>query len=155
MEILLSKKNKVFGWLLLVDRLNTREMLQRKTFLLPEYTCVMCNMAVLETRDHLFFHCPFAQTCWRFLAPFAVLTNRHGLECLQILKSRIRQPFFMEIILMGLWAIWKTRNAFIFQQMHPNLYRCRAIFKEEMKLLKYRATRKAYADFAAWVDSFI
>lgn len=150
-----QKKHKVFGWLFLVDRLNTREILLRKTFFLEEYSCVMCNSDSIEARDHLFFHCPFAKTCWRALAPTADLMGFQGLDCLMHLRERIGKPFFMEIILMGLWAIWKTRNAFIFQQRTPSLYHCRAIFKEEMLWLKLRAGRKAYTDFAVWVDSFI
>jgi hypothetical protein len=56
-------KHKVFFWLLFQNRLNTRAMLQRKRFFLPDYTCIMCNGSALETRDHLFFSCPFAESC--------------------------------------------------------------------------------------------
>ena len=56
---------KIFGWLLLVDRLNTRNMLRRRHFHLDAgYTCVMCNLGVEEDINHLFFDCPFAKYCW-------------------------------------------------------------------------------------------
>jgi hypothetical protein len=35
------------------------------------------------------------------------------------------------------WAIWKTRNAFIFQGTTPSLYRARALFKEDFKWIKF------------------
>lgn len=47
---------KFFAWLVLVDRLNTKDMLQRCHLNIqdgPE--CVMCSVGELETIDHLFF----------------------------------------------------------------------------------------------------
>lgn len=55
---------KIFMWLLLVDRLNTRSMLVRRNYYVqPNVFCVMCNGNVEEDIDHLFFSCPFASTC--------------------------------------------------------------------------------------------
>jgi hypothetical protein len=45
----------------------------------------------------------------------------------------------MEILLMGVWAIWKTRNAFIFNYQPPNLYAAKSVFKEELQWLKFGA----------------
>jgi hypothetical protein len=50
-----QQKHKVFFWLLIHNRLNTRALLQRKSFLMADYSCIMCNQQHLETRDHLFF----------------------------------------------------------------------------------------------------
>lgn len=47
-------KHKIFFWLLLNNRLNTRAFLQRKHFFIEDYSCVMCDQFILETRDHLF-----------------------------------------------------------------------------------------------------
>ena len=46
---------KFFGWLLLVDRLNTRNMLRRNFHIEDGYSCVMCNTGVEEDIFHLFF----------------------------------------------------------------------------------------------------
>ena len=35
---------KIFFWLLLHDRVNTRNMLQRRSFHLPSYNCALCQM---------------------------------------------------------------------------------------------------------------
>jgi hypothetical protein len=43
-------------------RLNTKAMLQRKNFFMDDYSCIMCGTNGLETRNHLFFLCPFAHT---------------------------------------------------------------------------------------------
>lgn len=61
-----TMKVKVFGWLLLIDRLNTRDMLDRK-FYAPQgsdLTCVLCSFGERETLEHLFFSCPFCTDRW-------------------------------------------------------------------------------------------
>jgi hypothetical protein len=51
-------KIKFFAWLLLNDRINTRNMLRRRRKVLEEgYNCVMCQYSVEET-VHLFFDYP-------------------------------------------------------------------------------------------------
>jgi len=62
-------KHKIIFWLLLNDRPNTRQLLQRKNFFIQNYTCTMCEHYVVESRDHLCFHCPFAQICWKNICP--------------------------------------------------------------------------------------
>ena len=58
-------KLRVFTWLLLMDRLNTRNILKRKKHKLEgnNYNCVLCNQNVEETALHVFFTCPFSQAC--------------------------------------------------------------------------------------------
>lgn len=56
---------KFFAWLILVDRLNTKTMLQRRHLNIQGTPiCVMCSLGEQETTEHLFFSCPFAQDCW-------------------------------------------------------------------------------------------
>ena len=57
-------KHKIFFWLLLRDRLNTRNILRRENKILDDYNCVLCNSRCEETLFHLFFSCPFSQDCW-------------------------------------------------------------------------------------------
>jgi len=59
-----QNKHKVFFWLLLRDRLSTRELLRRRNTHLLSYNCACCTHDVEETLSHLFLTCPFAQVCW-------------------------------------------------------------------------------------------
>jgi hypothetical protein len=54
---------KFFAWLLLNDRLNTRNILRRRRKHLDEgYSCVLCHENIEETVEHLFFDCSSAIT---------------------------------------------------------------------------------------------
>lgn len=57
-------KHKVFFWLLLKERINTRGVLKRRNMLLDDYTCEMCILQREETVHHLFLSCNFARACW-------------------------------------------------------------------------------------------
>ena len=60
---------KIFFWLLIHDRINTRSLLSRKSFHLPNYNCVLYQCNVDETVLHIFFDCPFALECWSTVIP--------------------------------------------------------------------------------------
>ena len=47
---------KMFAWLVIMDRVNTKDMIQRRKWKIndgPE--CVLCPTGALEDRNHLFF----------------------------------------------------------------------------------------------------
>ena len=81
--------------------------------------------------------------------------SHDALSYITSLKQDINKPFSMDIVILVCWAIWKTRNNFIFQGIVPNLYGCRRIFKDELSLLVHKATRKTYAGLSDWVQHFL
>jgi hypothetical protein len=56
-------KHKLFYWLLIKNKLNTRGLL-RKNMYLESYVCELCILQCEEKMRHLFFKCPFAKNCW-------------------------------------------------------------------------------------------
>ena len=63
-----TPKLKFFCWLLLSDRLNTRNMLRRRHYNIGnDFSCMLCSPAPEETLEHLFFRCPFSENCWDLL----------------------------------------------------------------------------------------
>ena len=60
-------KLKVFGCLLLMDRLNTRDMMQHRHWNIQDDICVMCHISNHEDRVHLFFACNFSHCVWNYL----------------------------------------------------------------------------------------
>jgi hypothetical protein len=56
---------KFVGWLLLLDRLNTRNMLKRRQMVIDSgFNCLMCTSPPEETLEHMLFFCPFRMQCW-------------------------------------------------------------------------------------------
>ena len=108
-------KLRVFTWLLLMDRLNTRNILKRKKHKLEgnNYNCALCNHNVEETALHLFFTCPFSQACWQHLGVQWNLAMDF-FHMLLHAKEGFSNPFFMEVFIISAWQIWKQRNNFIF-----------------------------------------
>jgi hypothetical protein len=67
-----SKKIKIFIWLLFRDRINSRNLLKRKNYKIEggDYNCVLWSLNVEELSYHLIFQCPFSSNCWSYLGIF-------------------------------------------------------------------------------------
>jgi hypothetical protein len=60
-------KHKVFFWLILKDRVSTRDLLRRREMNLDSYSSDMCILQRPETGVHLFLRCNFSKACWSSL----------------------------------------------------------------------------------------
>jgi hypothetical protein len=99
-----TPKIKYFFWLLANDRLNTKDMLIRKSFNLNDHgLCKICDNGSLETRNHLY--CSFSRQCWQLINTSRV----DSLECPQMItaaRHNIGRPFFLEAFATAYWNIW-------------------------------------------------
>lgn len=122
---------KIFFWLLLHDRVNTRNMLQRRSFHLPSYNCALCQMSTEETYQHLFWDCDFAFNCWQsLLGP-----RRRGFSIFDEVSFAIQTlptAFAMEIMIMGCWNIWIQRNDKIFKEKQATIQAWKASLKADL-----------------------
>ena len=75
------------------------------------------------------------------------------LEAFQDLKEKLNVPFYMEIIILGSWAIWISRNNKIFENIQPSFQGWKHIYFEELKLLSHRIKAKYAAEFNIWLTS--
>ena len=148
-----QNKHKVFFWLLIVDRLSTRNILRRKNMVLPSYDCAICNNGIEETLQHLFFQCPLALTCWNMLQVTPVDSDSF-FGTIESIKAQISSPMFMSLIILLCWTIWTARNELIFQGIQPSLGQCRATFKKELALLMHRVKAKHKPQLEEWISSF-
>lgn len=96
---------KFFAWLMLMDRLNTKDMLQRRNSNVQAgVNCVLCHGSIRETRDHLFFDCLFVKHCWELInITLDDHLDIHG----KILATRHHSglSFFMDVFLIASWEI--------------------------------------------------
>ena len=141
-----TMKIKVFGWLLLSDRLNTRNMLKRRHYNIgTDFGCLLCTACQDETMEHLFFECTFSLACWNELQIMGHAADNR-LDWVDKAKASWSQPLFMEIFLLASWSIWKERNNKHFRGVLPSQDSWRARLKEDLSLLTYRLGDK-HKDF--------
>lgn len=146
-------KTKVFAWLLLSDRLNTKNLLLRRNWKVTEdYSCVLCPTQSHEDRLHLFFGCTFSQRIWNYLQIDWVQSDDLQ-TVVSAAKRSFGQPFFMEVMITACWNIWLQRNGKIFRWERPSFSRWRSGFVHDLSLLRHRLKAKHLKGFLAWIDS--
>ena len=116
----MTLRHKIFIWLLLHDRINTRNLLNRKSMHLTSYNCALCSDNTEETLLHLFWNCPFALQCWDTIIP----SKPRGISAFddfQLALEQLPPDIALDIIVMGCWSIWSIRNDKIFRAAVPHI----------------------------------
>jgi len=149
-----SMKIKVFGWLLMFDKLNTKDLLVRRHWRPPteDNSCVMCHSHALEDRLHLFFSCNFSCRVWNYLQiTWGANGSLHS--CLQQAKDSFGQSFFMEVMLTASWCIWIVRNGKTFRNERPSFHSWRRHFVHDITLLSHRLQGDPKNRLISWINS--
>ena len=136
------------------DRINTRNLLSRKSFHVPSIACVLCNIQTEETCLHLFWDCDFAQDCWDSICP----NRRRGISTIDyfmLLLAHLDCPIAKEIIIMGVWHIWMQRNNEIFNNKRHSTALWRELLKKDMILLAYRIKERHNNFLHSWIDTYL
>ena len=138
--------------MLIQGRINTRNLLYRKSFFLSSYNCVLCEENSEETALHLFFDCPFAINCWE-----TILNNkRRGIsvwdECC-FTRDTLPKKIAMDILIMGCWNIWMQRNNNIFHNVRHGVTSWRLQLKKDLLILGHRIKHKYAELLHGWIDS--
>ena len=150
----LAKINiRSFFWLVMKDRLSTRELYRRKNMILPDYNCVLCPSTVEESLTHLFIHCPFSQACWASIG--LNVSTDDPFDNLDQFKHQLVIPFFMEIIVLMSWSIWMQRNDFIFKGIQQTTVNCFQHFKKEFALVILRAKVRFKDSVSSWLAAHV
>ena len=145
--------NWTFSWLLLMDRLNTRNLLRRRNFHIEgnNYTCVLCNGNAEETAFHLFFSCSFSKSCWKAIG-IDWRINLHFFQMMKRARQDFQHWFFMEVFIIATWHIWKQRNNLIFEGRRPTVRDWISKFIDEARLQAHRIKEDKRQVFLSWVD---
>jgi len=94
--------------------------------------------------------CPFAVQCWGWLN-IQVDPNLDVLQLFQSFKAQLATPFFMEIIVLMCWCIWKARNDHIFRHI-PLVSNTNADFRKEFELLLLRGKQSYFPLIRKWIS---
>jgi hypothetical protein len=142
---------KVFFWLLLQDRVSTRNLLRRRSMVLPSYNCVACLDGVEETAVHLFLECSFARSCWSLLG-VTIISSPDTFQRLGSIREQLNVPFDLEIIILMSWCIWLIRNDEIFRNFPVDCLRCLQLFKSFFSQLLWKAKKKYFPQIEQWLE---
>ena len=153
-DICLQSINGSYITLILKDRLSTRDLLERKGMILQSHECVLCNQHSRETLEHLFLTCPFATQFWASLGLLVPVFQEH-VQVVSSFRRQLNIPFFMEIIILGCWGIWMSRNDFIFRQLTPSVQGGQGILKKELALATHRAKNSIKEQFQEWINNHL
>lgn len=93
-------KHKIFFWLLLNNRLNTRELLQRRTISLDSYDCKMCIWQKNWNCWPPIFRCYFVR---RFCRKINISFSRHFDVSQAIILIKSKVAFLLPWTLSFLW----------------------------------------------------
>jgi hypothetical protein len=111
------------------------DMLQQRRRKLTEDThCVLCPTDAYEDRFYLFFECNFSQRLWNYLQ----IDWTQGLDIqtsASAAKADFSKPFFMQVVIIACWNIWKQRNGKKFQRERPSFSGWKCKFIHDMSLL--------------------
>lgn len=144
----------MFAWLILMDRLSTRELLKRKNMELQDYDCVLCTSSTEETISHLLIKCPFASSCWNWIG-LQVNDQLDLFQNLELFTRQLQVPFFMEVIILMCWTIWQARNGLIFDNRLPSLRQAKRDFRSEFALLMIHAKRSYFPRIELWLNNLV
>jgi hypothetical protein len=149
-----TSKHKFFAWLILHDRINTKDMLRRRHWqVTSDHGCVLCSADALEDWSHLFFECNFSVRVWIYLQ--VNWTSGSGPEMLKNTKKSFKGPCFVEIIILACWNIWKQRNNKIFKNIQPTFRNWKEGFIYDITMLKHRVKESSVASLSSWIDNLL
>ena len=146
-------KNDLFAWMLIMDRLNTQDILERRHWNVSDCNhCVLCPTQTKEDRDHLFFSCNFSCRVWTYLQ----VCWPHGdnmAAIAYVARRDFQKPFFAEVVFLACWNIWSVRNDRVFRNINPSFRRWRACFIHDISLLAHRIKCKYRDRLTSWIAS--
>ena len=98
---------------------------------------------------------PLSTCSFPALSQIANIWNDAGniFEKLSTAKQAFPFPFFMEVVMIGAWCIWKERNALIFNGKAPNLSTWKIDFKQEARGHLCRIKTSLHDSISSWLDA--
>jgi hypothetical protein len=145
-------KHKFFFWLLIQDRLNTKELMKRKKFFVDNQRCILCDDNTEECMTHLFFECDFSRNFWWKIG-IEWNTDLDIMEMHIDANDRISNIFFKETMMVGCWSIWNQRNKIIFENSQKDIELCYAFFKLSMTQERHKVKPGLKEGMQDWIDT--
>lgn len=145
---------KVFAWLLVGDRLNTKNMLRRRHWNVTDNThCELCPARRVEDWQYLFYHYNFNVRIWNYLQTKWEPGDSFEQVFFKDSKSFL-QHFISEVVILAAWQIWKQRNDVIFKKVQPSFRSWKRCFVQDGTMHWHRFGSKVAQQWSIWIDNF-
>ncbi|WVZ77127.1 hypothetical protein U9M48_025027 [Paspalum notatum var. saurae] len=128
--------------------LNIRSMLFRRNLVSQqEVNWPMCSSQAEETVSHLFFECVPRE--------YSTFTGRlmEVQDCILQATNNSTIPFFIEICILAMWEMWKSRNRKVFDGQSASISLWILKFKEEARLQSVRVKEALRPTLLPWLQS--
>lgn len=143
-------KHTFFFWLLLGDKLNTRNLLRKKNMCLDNYRCVLCNTGAEESCFHLFFERPFMLE-----SPLYLMELQHGtLDMMLQARADFGSSNFIELVItVARWygklemVLFFMERVIIYSDWNPSS-------KNSLGWFASRPSRKIRDALFSWCENF-
>lgn len=127
-------RHNFLTWLTVLDRCPTKERMLRWGIQIDS-ACVLCN-ASLETRDHMYFECPYSWSLWTELAAKAQWQPSRDwaseLNCMQTSTAPKHERLLVYLAWQAsIYLLWKERN----NRIHKQHFRSSASLAKQAELL--------------------
>ncbi|GJN35428.1 hypothetical protein PR202_gb24205 [Eleusine coracana subsp. coracana] len=140
-------KVKFFGWLLVQDRIQTRQNLLKKHCIDSE-SCELCSTQV-ESSVHLIARCAFAAGFWRWIGVQIGEEDVSALWRVHVPHS-IPAAHSNAFLLLCCWRLWKHRHDVVFRLLPPSSARLFAGCREDAELWTCRLPHSDRHVAQAW-----
>jgi hypothetical protein len=102
--------------------------------------------------NHLFWNCPFAQECWA-LVNIETIQEGTIFQNITTAKDQLHNQFFMVLIILMSWTIWKVRNELIFNNRQMSVQETKNMLSVELNLVYHRVNERLKPSFSQWIQS--
>ena len=142
---------KFFGWLMVQNRIQTRENMLKKNCL-DNDSCEVCGSGV-ESAAHLIAGCPFSAGFW---SQVGIELDEDDVASLWNVRppAHISTTHFNAFLLLCCWRLWKHRHDVVFRSLSSCYSRLFAGCREDAKLWACRLPRSDRCVALAWASVF-
>jgi hypothetical protein len=144
-------KVKFFGWLLVQNRIQTKENLLKK-HCLDDDVCEVCGSGT-ESAAHLIAGCSFSSGFWQRMGIALEEDDVANLWCVRP-PAHLPSAHFNAFMLLCCWRLWKHRHDVVFRALPPSYSRLFAGCRDDANLWTCRLPHKDRGVALAWAAVF-
>ena len=151
-----QSKRKIFSWVLLKNRFNTRALFKRRNMFLDDYNCAVCTWwRYWRTSGGPL---PPQQLCLSMLVFTELMQWSELIKPIANFGNLQRKStstiFHGDNHFIMCWSIWVSSNALIFYSRTPSVQSSVEFFKHNIAMVIHRAKSRNAPVMSIWLENF-